>query len=240
MKLSTLKEMNPFSRVQVIRSAITDFLTETYEENHGLLGNLDRWTRSRIVAENTAKLELIMKSEDSIEACYRDLVREIDCEAQTGVYLVGRDSKSGHLTMLLNEAGVSGTLHREVPNIAQHEFADEAAHSAKDFDLVWTTIHALHDRAHTDAAVSRVIMSHLLGDTDSADDMIVALRALFYSFHEDNVRRRCELPPILEDAGICDIRLMISELAKRSGNYQQRISAIEQQVERFYDPTNRL
>jgi hypothetical protein len=33
---------------------------------------------------------------------------------------------------------------------------------------------------------------------------------------------------------------MISELAKRSGNYQQRISAIEQQVERFYDPTNRL
>jgi hypothetical protein len=240
MKLSTLKEMNPFSQVQVIRSAITDFLTETYEENHGLLGNLDRWTRSRIVAENTAKLELIMRSENSIEACYCDLVREIDCEAQSGIYLVGQDSKSERLNRLMNEAGISGTLHREVPNVAQREFPDEAAHSSRDFDLVWTTIHALHDRAHTDAAVSGIIMSHLLGNADSADDMIVALRALFYSYHEHNVRRRCELPPILEDAGICDIRLMISELAKRSGNYQQRISAIEQQVELFYNSTNRL
>ena len=234
MKLPNLKEINPFSQLQTIRIAISDFLNETYAENEGLLGNLDRWTRSRIVAENVAKLELVIASDDPVEACYRDLVREIDCEARTGVYLVTQSSVSRHLKLLLNEPGVSAMLHREVPNIAHREFADESAHSSGNFDLVWTTIQALHDRAHTDAAVSMMIMSYLLDDTDNARDVTDALRALFYPFHEDNVRRRCDLTPVLGDQDIQDIRIMVGELVKRSGGYQVRTNEIESEVERFY------
>ena len=233
MKLLDFKEINPFSQLQTIRSAITQLLTETYAENKGLLGNLDRWTRTRIIAENVAKLELIMASDDPSEACYRDLLREIDSEARTGIYLVGLSSNSNHLELLQKESGVSGELYREVPHIAQHEFADESAHSSNDFDLVWTTIHALHDRAHTDAAVSTLIMSYLLEGADNANDMSTALRALFYSFHEDDVRRRHDIPPILDDQEIRDVRIMVSELGNRSGDYQQRITDIEQQAAEF-------
>lgn len=234
MKMLNLKEFNPFSQLQTIRPAISDFFNETYAENQGLLGNLDRWTKSRIVAENMAKLELIMASEDPSEACYRDLVREIDCEARTGVYLITKTANSRHIKILLNEPGISGKLHQEVPNIAHQEFADEAAHSSRDYDLVWTTIRALHDRAHTDAAVSTIIMSYLLDDSDNARDVSDALRALFYPFHEDNIRRRCDLSPILADQEIQDIRIMVSELVKRSGGYQIRVKEIESEVERFY------
>jgi len=45
-----------------------------------------------------------------------------------------------------------------------------------------------------------------------------AMRALQYSYHEDIVRRRCDLPRILDDRDSRDLSIMVAELAKRSGS----------------------
>lgn len=235
MKVLNLKDMHRLTRLGTIRSQISDFLTRTYADNGGLLGNLDRWSQRRIIDENMAKLTLVMESDDPAESCYKDLIREIDSEARSGIYLVRSDSPSRHLKMLCNESGISGTIHRDIPSIAPILFADETAHSTAELDLVWTTIHALHDRAHIDAMVSEMTMGWLLSDANSAQDMSSALRALQYSFHEDAVRRRCNLVTPLSDQEIHDVRIMVGELAKRGGDYRQRIKAIENQASRFFD-----
>ena len=110
-------------------------------------------------------------------------------------------------------------------------FADEAAHSAKDLDLVWVTVQACHDRAHVDAMVSEIIMSHLMDDADAARDMSNAMRALQYSFYEDVVRQRCDLSRFIDDRDERDLMIMVSELSKRSGSYQDRMAAISNRVE---------
>jgi len=145
-------------------------------------------------------------------------------------------SPSRHLQRLLDEPGVSGELFREIGTIAPIVFADETAHSTDDLDLVWVTIEATHDRAHADATVSEIIMGHFLDDADSARDMSNAIRALQYSFHEDIVRRRCELPRILDDRDIRDLAIMVTELTKRSGSYEERIAAITARVDRPENP----
>ena len=108
-------------------------------------------------------------------------------------------------------------------------FADVSSNPADELDQVWITIEATHARAHVDANVSEIIMSYFLDDADSARDMSNALRALQYSFHEDAVRRRCELPCILNDRDSHDLAIMADELAKRSGNYPARVAAIREQ-----------
>jgi len=55
---------------------------------------------------------------------------------------------------LIDEPGVSGEMHAEVDRIAPIVFAAETAQSADDFDRVWLTIHATHDRARL-AAIRR-------------------------------------------------------------------------------------
>ena len=135
----------------------------------------------------------------SAETCYRDLIREIDAEAETGIYLVKPDSKFRHLRKVNVESGVSGKLHLEMKSVAPVVFAEETARSINDLDLVWVTINATHDRAHVDATVSEIILSCLNDDADRLRGMSDAMRALQYSFHEDVVRRRCDLPLLLDD-----------------------------------------
>ncbi len=52
------------------------------------------------------------------------------------------------------------------------------------------------------------------------------MRALQYSFHEDVVRRRCDLTPILDDQDNRELLIMVTELAERSGSYQDRVAEI--------------
>ena len=231
MKRIGHKDPNSFSLMDTMRSRISSYLDNVYSGNEGLLGNLDRWTQRRITDENLAKLALVFDSNDPVEACFRDLIREVDTEAETGIYLVRPDSMHRHLRQLIDEPGVTGELHDEITAIAPIVFADETAHSTDDLDLVWVTIQAMHDRAHVDATVSEIIMSYLVDDADSAHDVGSAMRALQYPFHEDVVRRRCNLPLMLNDQDNHELLIMVSELARRSGSYQARAAQIRNKAE---------
>ena len=224
------KEVHRHSLTDAMHARVSAYLGQVYLEGGGLLGNVDRWTQRHITGENLAKLELVLNSDDPAEACYRDLIREIDTEAETGIYVVQSDSTHQHLQRLIDEPGVSGEMYTDVDTIAPIVFADEAAHSTNDTDRVWLTIHATHDRAHVDATVSEIIMTFFLDDADSVSDMSNAMRALQYSYYEDIVRRRCDLPRILDDRDSRDLSIMVAELATRSGSYQERVAAIRRQV----------
>ena len=226
MKSLNRKDTKRFSLRDAIRSRVSVYLYQVYNEDKGLLGNLDRFTQRRITDENLAKLALVLDSEDPAETCYRDLIREIDTEAETGIFLVRRDSTPRHLRRLIDEPGVSGEMHREIKTVAPIVFADEFASSSTDFDRVWVRIQATHDRAHVDASVSEIILSFLIDDADAARDVSNAMRALQYSFHEDVVRRRCNQTPILDDQENRELLIMVSELAERSGSYQDRVAEI--------------
>ena len=127
---------------------------------------------------------------------------------------------------MIGDYGISGKLYQQLPWIAPLVFPDELAHSSENLDIVWVTIEARYDRAFLDAKVSELLMVHLLGDEQSAHDLTTALRSLLYPFHEDVVRRRCELPRMLNDRAITDLVMMISELTDRSGDYDERIAEI--------------
>ena len=222
---------NPFTLTNAIQSRVSSYLYDVYANDSGLLGDLDRWTQRRITDENMAKLALVMESDDPVEACYRDLIREIDSEAETGVFLVDEASDLDHLHQLADDPGLSGKLRHEMHIIGPVVFPDETARSRNDLDLVWITIKAYHDRAHVDARVSELIMSPLLDDAEAAADMVEALRSLMYSYHEDMIRRHCELPGLLDDRESKTIEIMTVELARRSGSYHERADHIRRQAE---------
>ncbi len=205
-----------FSLTDAIRSRVSACLYQAYCEDEGLLGDLDRWTQQHVTDKNLAKLAYVLDSDDPTETCYQDLIREIDAEAETGIYLVRSDSTLRHLRRLIDEPGVSGEMHREISKIAPIVFANQTANSTDDFDRVWAKIHANHNRAHVDATVSEIIMSFLVDDGDAVRDMGDAMRALHYSFHEDAVRRCSDLPLMINDQDSRELRIMVTELAKRS------------------------
>lgn len=232
MKSLDRNDSSRFSLMDAIRFRISAYLSELCVENEGLFFNLDHWTQRRIIEENMAKLALVLDSDDPAEICYRDLIREIDSEAESGIYLVRSNSTSRHLRRLIEEPGVSGELHRELETIAPIEFAEEAARSIEDLDLVWVTIQASHDRAHVDATVSEIILSFFNDDADSLRDMSNAMRALQYAFHEDVVRRRCDLPRLLDERENRELLIMVSELATRSGSYRERVAEIRREADK--------
>jgi len=231
MHKANRKKISRFSLLDVVRAKVAAFLCEAYGDSEGLLGHLDHWTQRQITEENMAKLALVLDADDPVESCYQDLIREIDAEAEAGIYLVRSGTESRHLQRVMSEPGVSGELHRDLQIITPVVFADEAARSTDGLDLVWITIQACHDRAHVDASVSEIIMSFLVDDTQSVRDMSNAMRALHYAYHEDAIRRRCNLLPSTGDVESRELHIMVTELAARSGNNEERISEIRQQVD---------
>ena len=134
MRSSIRTSTKRFSLTDAIRSRVSTCLYQAYCEDEGLLGDLDRWTQQRVTEENLAKLALVLDSGDPTETCYQDLIREIDAEAETGIYLVRSDSTLRHLRRLIDEPGVSGEMRCEISKIAPIMFADETANSTDDFD----------------------------------------------------------------------------------------------------------
>lgn len=220
-----------FSIADAAEARVAEYLDEAFTGAASLLGDLNPWTKRLIRNEMMAKVALVFEAEDPAEACYRDLIREIDTEAESGIHIARRGSSSRHLARVVDERGVSGQLYQQIDVIAPLVFADEVAHSAEDLDLVWVTLEARHDRAHLDATVSEIIMSHLLDDTQAARDMTNAMRSLLYAFHEDVVRGACALPPVLDVRERRDIEIMVGEFVARSGNYETRIDEIRQRAE---------
>lgn len=213
-----------------IRDAVAAYLGERFESKDSPLSRLDRWSQQRIRVENEAKLDLVLEDADPIEHCYQNLIREIDSEAESGIFLATPAANAAQLRRLAGESGISGRLYQQLPKIAPVLFADELEHSNSNLDLVWVTIEARYDRANLDAEVSELILMHLLETEDTAADMTDALRAMLYTFHEDLARRRCDLPRLLNERATRHLVAMISELSERSGEYDQRVSAISQRA----------
>ncbi len=222
---------NKYSLAEAIHADVSGFLYEAFSSNEGLLGDVDRWTQRKVTMENLAKIELVLAADDPVEHCYQNLIREIDTEAETGIYLVRKSTNSPSLSRLADEPGISGGLHDAVPTIAPILFADELAHSDAQLDLVWVTISARYDRARVDAEISRIIMGFLMDDADVADDMAYAVRTLMYSFHEDLTRRQCELPLQLDERQARELVLMVTELERRAGSYVERVREICEKAE---------
>lgn len=215
-----------YSLSETIHAEVSRYLYDAFTADDGLLSNVDRWTQRRVTVENVTKIELAHASGDPVEYCYQNLIREIDAEAQTGIFLVGEDTADESLEILANEPGVSGELRHQVAYIAPSLFADALAHSNDQLDLVWVTIRARFERARVDAEVSRIAMGILMQDADVASDMAAALRSLMYPFHEYATRRQCELPALLDDRQARELAIMVSQLEKRAGDYDDRIHAI--------------
>jgi len=211
---------------EAIRSGVSRHLYDAFHREDEGLGNLDHWTQRRVYAENMAKVALLLEADDSAEHCYQNLIREIDIEAESGIYLVGTASQNDVLRRLADDPGISGELHLEVRSAAQSLFVDELEHSKNDLDLVRVTIQARYDRAQLDASVSELVMRFLLDSAEATDDMTNALRALLYSYHENTVRHVCDLPSLLDERESRDLLIMVFELEKRSGSYDDRIRAI--------------
>ena len=190
------------------------------------LSGLDRWTERRIREENLAKAELVAEADDPVEHCYQNLVREIDTEARNGIFLANPAAEAAALRNMTDDAGVSGRLHSRLVELAPRLFPDEYEHSNGALDIVWAVIGARYDRAHAEALVSERIIAHLLDDADAASDMADALRAMFYAWHEDEVRRSAGLNPLLGEPEASDLRTMVEELATRCGSYSERVRAI--------------
>jgi len=214
----------------MIRSDVANYLHEAFTADDSAMAWMDRWTERRVIDENMAKIGLVLEADDPVEYCYQNLIREIDTEAETGIFLLGKESYSSELRELANDPGVSGELHDQMDVIARVIFKGGLAQSYLDFDIVWVTIQARYDRAKIDATVSEIIMSHLTGDGRGNPDMSMALRSLLYSFHEDITRRITGLKPMLDERNNRELLTMISVLTERAGDYLPRVDAIRERA----------
>jgi hypothetical protein len=214
----------------MLRNEVAAYMYDVFSAEDSGLASLDRWTQRRVGDENMAKIALVFEAEDSVEHCYQNLVREIDTEAETGIFLIGEEPYAAELHSLANIAGISGVLHEYMERIAPVMFADELSHSHLDMDIVWVSIQARYDRARIDATVSEMILAHLFEDDASAADISSSLRSLLYPFHEDLTRRLCDLPVVLNERSACDLVMDISELSERAGDYIDRVDAISKRA----------
>ena len=214
----------------VIRGDVANYLHAAFSAEDSALVWVDRWTERRVIDQNMAKISLVLEADDPVEHCYQNLIREIDTEAETGIYLLGKDTRSAELRELAKDPGVSGKLHEHMDTIAPVAFADELANSYLESDIVWVTIRARYDRAKIDATVSEILMSHLAEDGRGSADMSMALRSLLYSFHEDLARRTTGLEPILDERNNRELLSMIAVLTERAGDYGARVMAIDERA----------
>ena len=183
-----------------IRNDVAAYLYDVFTSDDSQLSGLDRWTQRRVTDENIAKINLVMEADDSVEYCYQNLVREIDAEAKTGIFLARSDAPSNELRELVRDPGISGKLHEEMGEMAP----------------LLSAVQARYERAKIDATTSEIVMNFLAeNDTDTAD-MSMALRALLYSFHEGLARRESGLQLILNDRNTRDLNTMVSELFERA------------------------
>jgi len=215
-----------YTRSEAIHAAVSRFLYEAFSAEGGLLSNVDRWTQRKVTLENLTKIELAHAASDPVEYCYQNLIREIDTEAQTGIFLVREEHADRSLRLLANEPGVSGELNGAVADMAPSLFADALAHSDDQLDLVWVTIRARFERARVDAEVSKIAMGILMQDTEVAQDMSDALRSLMYAFHEDTARQQCGMPVLLDEQQARELAVMVSQLETRAGSYADRVDEI--------------
>jgi hypothetical protein len=206
---------------QLVIDAVTTMLSERIADRSSPMGGMDRWTQQRIVAEITEKASRVLESSDPVEHCYQNLIREIDLEAETGVLLANRVLGSDSLKLMCDDPGVSGELYRDMERIAPVMFADEYERSNADLNLVWAAVQAQYDRARLESESSELIMQFLIDSAEHTHDMSSALRSMFFSFHEDGIRRQFSLPSLLDERETRDLLIMVSDLVDRAGKHDR-------------------
>jgi hypothetical protein len=219
-------DTNRYARSAAIHAEVSRVLYDAFSAENGLLSNVDRWSQRKVTLENLTKIELAYAAGDPVEYSYQNLIREIDSEARTGIFLVRGDSTDSSLRALANEPGVSGELGGAVAYMAPTLFSDELAHSDDQLDLVWVTIRARFERARVDAQVSTAVLGILMQNPDIAQDMADALRSMMYTFHEHVARQRCGLPELLDEQRARELSVMVAQLETRAGEYADRILEI--------------
>jgi hypothetical protein len=219
-----------YSLEDAIHASVSSHLDRAFLQQNWCTTRQNAATERSIREENKAKIELVLEAPDSIEACYRNLIREIDVEAECGIYLVGSAHEDDTLQGLAADPGISGQLHLEVPAVGRPLFGEDL--DALDFDgaRVWASLKARYARANLDAAVSEVAMRFLLDSRDAAMDMAEALRSMLYSFHEDTVRHLFAMSPVLDERQSRDLLVMVAELDRRSGCYETCTRAIRERA----------
>ena len=181
-----------YSLLDTVREHVARHLSDTLDNEHGALASLDHWTRQRLIDENLAKISLLFEAENPIEVCYHDLIREIDIEAETGIYQARPDASHAYLRQVVEESGVSGELCNDNRLVA-------------------------HERAHLAASVSELAMTYLMDDAEPVRDMSSVLRAFFYTIREDAERKHSGLPSLLDESERHDLEIMVTELRREAG-----------------------
>ena len=95
----------------ILRNEIAAYMYDVFSAENSALASLDRWTQRRVGDENMAKIALVFEADDSVEHCYQNLVREIDTEAETGIFLIGDGHHAAELRSLAKDPGISGVLY---------------------------------------------------------------------------------------------------------------------------------
>lgn len=217
-------ELSAFA--DMIRESVFTLLFNLMAEKSGLLGRLDQCSQRRVLDDMMAKTELVLESRDPAEHCYENLIREIDCEAEMGVLLADKAVGPDALERVCEEPGVSGELRHQMERIAPIMFPDEYKHSDCDLDIVWASVQALYDRARLDAEVSEHIMEFFVDTAGSVRDMTDGLRSTFYAFHEDGIRRQCDMSSLLDEHEMRGLAVLVSKLIARASSYEDRIETI--------------
>lgn len=220
----------PASLSETIGTHVSAAIFEALSSEEGALYDFDRWTRRKLTLQNLAKMELVLSADDPLEYCYQNLVREIDVEAEFGIYLVKDTAIAPDLKSLLDEPGISGEMHARIAQTARKLYRAGVVETPNEPDLVWETILKRYARARVDTAVSEIMIGFLMDSAEAAEYMSHAIRALMYSFHEDNTRRECGLPPQLRDRETRELTLMVTEHRRRAGDYSARVREIAAQA----------
>lgn len=215
-----------YSVADAILNAVRSRVDEAFSEPGGTLPGLGDWSRRIIMDENLAKTSMALESSDPIEHCHQNLIRELDHEAESGIWLVRGDAAPTELAWLLDEPGISGDLHRLLPALAARQFPEAMAQSGDSVDFVRLVIESRFRRAQLDAATSETAMRFLMGDAGCAEDMTRALRSILYGYHETMLRRLTGLDPELGERAMRDLVVMTSRLFEQAGDYDARQQAI--------------
>lgn len=213
-----------------MRESVTHYLDDRFSCG-SLTPTLDDPARQRIIAlESRAKLALATASDDPVEFTYQNLIREIDTEAQFGIFLASPAGKVAQLQRVHGDAGGLGRLHQLIAEFAPVLFAEKYYGSGRKLDQVLIEINSRYDRANLEAEVSELILMHLLHDDGEASDWADELRLVFYACHEDRVRRRFDLTTMQSTSASRRLADQIRNLSDRAGDYAERIAAIRERA----------
>lgn len=231
MNQTTLETRDESHDIRQIRSAISRYLTERFETDQSFRPASASTQRWRISLENYAKLALALEAEDAVEHCLQNLIREIDKEAESGIWLEHPAANAAQLRRLSGNPALSANLHEELPCMLDTLFAGDETGAPKNVDRARASIESRYLHANVDAETSELVLMYQLQDEDEAADLTEILRATFYTFHENEVRRRCGLPGMLNESASQDLAGAVEYFRKRAGCYIERLAAIRRYSE---------